>query len=142
MNTDPVYIVDDDEDDNELIRDIWKELHYNNPLLFFRNGQAVLDHLQRGETPPFLILCDVNIPRLDGFALKEKLLEDASNNYKSIPFIFWSSLASDQQIKKAYDLAAHGFFIKGNTYTALKEEINTMMAYWYKSKAPEKATPE
>lgn len=105
----PCIIADGDEDDNELIRDKWRELDYANTLLFFRNGHQVLEHLHGGPTVPFLILGDVNIPRMEGFDLKKKLLEEPSLNYKSIPFIFWSSQASLEQLKKAYDLAAHGF---------------------------------
>jgi FixJ family two-component response regulator len=34
MNDGPVYIVDDDEDDREFIKELWKELGYKNELGF------------------------------------------------------------------------------------------------------------
>ena len=137
MNTNPVFIVDDDTDDHDFIKESWKELGFPNPLLFFTNGEEALNELKVNKTTPFLILCDVNVFPMNGFELRAKLLEDASLTHKSIPFIFWSTYASNEQIKKAYALAAHGFFIKGNTIQELKEELFEMMMYWQKSKQPE-----
>src|SRR5688572_25373464 len=112
--TAPVFLVDDDLDNYEIMEVIFKELGYKNELIHFQNGEALLGYLKHVHSKPFLILCDVNIPIMDGFELKEKILEDGKLNYKSIPFIFLSTIASEAQIKKAYDLGGHGFFIKEN----------------------------
>jgi CheY-like chemotaxis protein len=132
----PILIVDDDSDDRDFIIEIWQELQYANELHFFDNGEDVLTFMGKGTTNPFLILCDVNIHKMDGFALKEKLLEDESLNYKSIPFIFWSSQVSTAQVKKAYDLGSNGFFVKENSFQGLKTFLSTVMDYWLKSKVP------
>lgn len=75
---------------------------------------------------------------MDGFELKKHLYEDDLLNYKSIPFVFWSSQASKEQIKKAYDLGGNGFFVKENTLNGLKTSLAEIMQYWLKSKVPEK----
>ena len=138
MNTNPVYIVDDDTDDQHFVEQIWQELKYENMLKFFRSGEGLLVELQSRKISPFLILCDVNVPR-GGFELKARLLEDELLNYKSVPFIFWSTFASKEQIRKAFMLSANGFFIKGNTYKELKESLSDIMKYWQRSKQPEMA---
>lgn len=136
MTTQPIFIVDDDNDDQGFIEEIWSELGYQNELLFFRDGEAVFEYMQQKKNTPFLILCDVNIPRMDGFELKENLLKDPSTNHKSIPFIFWSSQVSQAQTQKAYDLGGNGFFIKESTFKGLKAFLTTIMEYWLKSKTP------
>ena len=136
MNNAPVFIVDDDVDDHEIIHEIWNELGIKNPLLFFTSGQEVLDHVKKDPTNPFIIISDVNLPRMDGFELRQKLLDENSFHYKSIPFVFWSTLASNEQIKKAYDYGAQGFFIKASNYSMLKESLNMIITYWKTSKAP------
>jgi CheY-like chemotaxis protein len=136
MNESPVFIVDDDEDDQEFIVEAWKELGYVNELKFFQNGDAVLKHLKAEPLVPFLILCDVNIPRMDGFELKDRLLESDALYHKSIPFVFWSSQASKEQIKKAYDLRVNGFFVKDNSIGNLKASLATIVEYWRKSQVP------
>ncbi len=137
MNSGPVIIVDADADDKEFLNEAWKELEYPNPLLFFNNGKQVIDYLKSEKQIPFLILCDVNIPGMDGFELKKKILEDMSMNYKSIPFVFWSSQVSQSQIEKAYDLGVNGFFVKDIKFKELKQSLRVIVNYWSKSKVPQ-----
>lgn len=137
MNTAPIFIVDDDMDDREFLQEAWNELAYTNPLLFFNDGEEVLAYLKKEKTVPFLILCDVNIPKMDGFKLKEKILEDTVLNYKSIPFVFWSSSVTNTQVKKAYDLGTNGFFIKETDFEEIKNSLTDIVNYWLKSKVPE-----
>lgn len=136
MNHRPVFIVDDDIEERDIIKEIVQELNVQNPVLFFDSGNAVLEHLSQDPTNPFLIICDVNLPQMDGFTLRQRFAEENALHYKSIPFIFWSTTASNDQIKKAYDFGAHGFFFKGHSYAEIKESLDTIISYWMKSKAP------
>lgn len=136
VNNAPVLIVDDDTDDRELLQDAWKELNFPNALLFFSNGEDVLAYLKKEKISPFLILCDVNLPRMDGFELKQRILADTDMNYKTIPFVFWSSVASKAQIQKSYDLGGNGFFIKESNFEAMKQSLIETVQYWRKSKTP------
>jgi CheY-like chemotaxis protein len=136
MNNSPVFIVDDDHDDREFLEQAWKELGYTNSLKFFDNGEEVLNYLKSNPTVPFLILCDVNLPKMDGFELK-KLIEESFVRQKSIPFVFWSNFAAKAQIQKAYDLSANGFFIKETKFEDIKKSLVEIYQYWQKSKAPE-----
>ena len=137
MNTATILIVDDDLDDQEIIQEAWKELDYQNELIFFTNPKKVINYLQEEKIVPFLIICDVNLPKMDGFEFKKKLLEDTSLNYKSIPFVFFSNTASLAQIQKSFDLGSNGFFIKGNNMREIKETFTSIIEYWQKSKAPQ-----
>ena len=137
MSNTPILIVDDDTDDNELLQEAWNELKFENPLIFFSSGNEVLEYMYSGKTKPFIILCDVNLPRMDGFALKAKLLEDSTVNYRSIPFIFWSTEASKPQIQKAYDLGGHGFFKKEASFNEIKQSLINIVNYWLKSRVPD-----
>jgi CheY-like chemotaxis protein len=112
-------------------------LDYKNPLLFFKNGEEVLKFLEDKKVVPFLILCDVNLPKMDGFELKEQLLKRENTRYTSIPFVFWSSAMSNQQIQKAYDLGVNGIFLKDSSFGELKQSLIRIVSYWLKSKVPE-----
>lgn len=136
MNTNPIYIVDDDEDDREIITEAVAELGLVNELKFFYTAEAVLNELRKSDIVPFIIISDINLPAMDGFTLREKILSETVMSDKSIPFIFWSTTASEVQVKRAYDLSAHGFFIKGRTFNELKKELGEIISYWSKSLAP------
>jgi CheY-like chemotaxis protein len=137
MNNAPIYIADDDAEDEDIIRDAFDDLGITNPLKFFVSAEGVLNELRKNEEVPFIIISDINLPKMDGFELRRKILEESSLSDKSIPFIFWSTSASDAQIKRAYDLSVHGFFLKGRSYAELKERIQEMVAYWSDSLAPQ-----
>ena len=72
MNTNPVLVVEDDTDDHNFVRESWEELKYTNPLIFFTTGEEAMNYLKATTVSPFLILCDVNVRRMDGFELKAK----------------------------------------------------------------------
>jgi CheY-like chemotaxis protein len=135
MDNSPVFIIDDDSDELEMAKEIWQELQFPNPLEVFSHPQELIDRLKE-KINPFIIICDVNLRKMDGFALKRKLSEEAALSYKSIPFVFWSTTASNDQLKKGYDSGGHGFFIKGANYTEIKESLNLIMTYWRASKVP------
>ena len=136
MSNAPIYIVEDDADDEDIIQDAFNDLGITNPLKFFVTAEGVLNQLKKEEEVPFIIISDINLPKMDGFELRRKILEESSLADKSIPFIFWSTSASEAQIKRAYDLSVHGFFLKGHSYGELKEIIYEMVHYWNDSLAP------
>jgi CheY-like chemotaxis protein len=137
MNMNPIYVVDDDEDDEYLIREVLKDMAVPNDILFFHTAEGLLTALRESDIVPFLIISDVNLPRMDGFELRKKIMEDPKVAIKTVPFIFWSTSASEAQVKIAYDLSAHGFFLKGQTYSDLKEEMDEILRYWQKSLSPQ-----
>ena len=139
MTKNSIWIVNDDSDDHDLIKDILQELDSNHEGVFFHTAKECLQALEDAETAPFIIImCDVNIPGTDGFTLRETLLKSSNKKFHSVPFIFWSSYASDQQIERAYRLRGHGFFIKEAEFNVWKESFAAIINYWSKSKMPSK----
>lgn len=138
MENGSVLIIDDDEDEHEMVQDIWKELNIEHQLLFFSRGEQMIDYLSNHREKPFLIICDVNLPGMSGFELRKQLMESPETHYRSIPFIFWSHQASGAQIKTAYEAGGQGFFIKESRLEEIKTTFKEIINYWTKSKTPAK----
>lgn len=136
MKKNPILIVDDDTDDIMLIKAAAEHLNLDMPIEFFTTGQELYDRLINETKVPFLIICDVNLPKETGFDIKRRLSEDPVLKYKSVPFIFWSTDASEKQIQYAYDLPAQGFFFKPSDFTGLCDIFQTIIDYWKKSQHP------
>ena len=64
----PVIVIEDDADDQDFLSEIFKKLNYNNKVLFFNDGDQALEHINASAELPFLILSDINMPKLNGFA--------------------------------------------------------------------------
>ena len=139
MEQNAILIVDNDRDDLDLIRDVFNHLKITRPVLYFTSGEELEDYLLTNSESPFLIVCDVNFPgHDDGFMIKKKIAENPNLKYKSVPFIYWSTSASEKQIKYAYDLPAQGFFFKPNKFDELCETVKIILAYWQKSQHPKR----
>jgi CheY-like chemotaxis protein len=132
----PVIIIEDDDDDKEMLKEVFQKLNYTNELLFFVNGQDALDFLNVTDRIPFLILSDINMPKLDGFALRDKIKMDAKLQLKCIPYLFFSTASSQKAVIDAYSLSVQGFFIKENTMGELEKTISVIMEYWKRCAAP------
>lgn len=133
-----IWLIDDDTDDRETVSEIVDELALPYELVFLSGAKETIDKLSSGKEAPFIILCDVNLPEMDGFELREKMLQLPYRKFHSVPFIYWSGYASEKQIRRAYDLSAHGFFIKESSFADLKESFIHIIRYWQKSRKPEK----
>jgi CheY-like chemotaxis protein len=132
----PVIIIEDDTDDQEILTEIFQKLNYPNQVIFFFDGQKALDYINETNDLPFLILSDINMPKLDGFALREKLKTDAKLNIKCIPYLFFSTALNQKAVIDAYSLSVQGFFVKQNSMLELEKTITAIMEYWRRCAAP------
>ncbi|RYZ82348.1 MAG: response regulator, partial [Proteobacteria bacterium] len=98
----PIIVIEDDEDDQELITDAFKELGYENIIRFFSSGIVALDYLHTTDEKPFIILSDINLPKLTGIELRNRIIENESLRLKCIPYLFFTTAASQQAIVDAY----------------------------------------
>jgi CheY-like chemotaxis protein len=134
----PVIIVEDDADDYELILLAFKSLQVTNEVVFFRNGENVLDYLMHTPKNPFIILCDVNMPGMNGFELREAIIESDYLKKKAVPFIFLSTSDRISDVNKAYKLTVQGYFKKPDNLLELTNELKTIVDYWRHCKHPTK----
>lgn len=132
----PIVIIEDDADDQEFLREIFQKLNYKNEVRFFSDGQEALDHINSSHEPPFLILSDINMPKLDGFALREKLKTDVKLSNKCIPYLFFSTACDQKAVIDAYSQSVQGFFVKQNSVIELEHTIRAIMEYWRRCAAP------
>lgn len=132
----PVIIIEDDADDQEILTEIFKKLNYPNKVLFFFDGQEALDYINNSHESPFLILSDINMPKLNGFALREKLKTDDKLNIKCIPYLFFSTALNQKSVIDAYSLSVQGFFVKQSSMAELEKTIFAIMEYWRRCAAP------
>ena len=112
----PIVIIEDDIDDQEILSDIFKELNYNNKLVFFGDSVQALEYLTDTDIEPFLVLSDINMPKLNGMELREKIHNNEDLRLKSIPYLFFSTSAEQKHVIDAYSRSIQGFFVKPSNY--------------------------
>jgi CheY-like chemotaxis protein len=137
MNQDaPVIVIEDDCDDQEILIEVFQRLNYANKVLCFQDGQHALDFLNASDIIPFLILSDINMPKLNGFALRDKIKMDAKLQAKCIPYLFFSTAGTQDAVVKAYSLSVQGFFLKQTKISEIEKTITVIMEYWKRCVSP------
>ena len=134
--TGPIIIIEDDIDDQDILTDIFKELNYNNKLIFFTDSEKALEFLIDTDTEPFLVLSDINMPKLNGMELREKIHNNEDLRLKSIPYLFFSTSSEQKHVIDAYSRSIQGFFVKPNNYDRLKKVLVKIVEYWQECESP------
>jgi CheY-like chemotaxis protein len=132
----PILLIEDDENDIEVIRAAITEIGVENEVISFLLAQEALDYLYQTTDQPFLILCDVRMPGINGLALRKIICKDEYLKRKSIPFIFFSVAATPEIVNEAYELDVQGFYLKERSYKAIKDQLLAIFIYWQRCLHP------
>ena len=132
----PIIVIEDDVDDQEILEEIFKKLGYINAIIFFSDGNLALEFLNRTDTQPFLILSDINMPRINGFELRNKVFTNEQLQVKCIPYLFFTTSATKKSVIDAYAMSVQGFFVKPASMADLERTIKRIVEYWQECIAP------
>jgi CheY-like chemotaxis protein len=138
-----ILVVDDSQDDQFLIERAFRKIGVTDPIHMMNDGVEAIEYMmgegkyknrQKYAYPTF-ILCDLKMPRKDGFAVLEFL--KGNPEWAVIPTIIFSASSDLDDIKKAYMLGASSYHVKPRTHGALMHQILVLHAYWMTCEVPE-----
>lgn len=121
MSNKTILVVDDDPNLGPLISAVLKKYDYNVVTLF--SGEEVLRFL--AGTKPDLILLDLRMPGLDGFALCKKIR--ANPDTHDIPIVILSGVSEVEAKISTIELGADDFITKPFDMGELRARINRII---------------
>ena len=77
-------------------------------------------------TRPDLILCDIDVPGMDGFALVQAV-QAMGSDFAEIPFVFLTALADRQDVAQGKRLGADDYLIKPIDYELLLATVEARL---------------
>jgi len=128
-----ILLVEDDDIDVMVIKRAFSKLNINNKLHIAHDGLEALSIL-RGNVnkaalkAPYMILLDLNMPRMNGFEFLKELRSDPKLN-KSIVFVLTTS-SSEDDIHKSYSQYIAGYIVKKNFEGSFLKAIEMLKSYW------------
>lgn len=131
----PIIIIDDDLDDQDLLRELFAELNLQNEIFIFPEGESALNYLCNPAIRPFLIISDIKMPKMDGFELRKQLVERNAHS-KTTPFLFFTTGSTSQALSVAYTHSVQGIFQKPVRYNEWRDTISNIVKYWNTCMAP------
>lgn len=102
-----VLVVDDSLNTREIEKSILEAYGYQVDTA--EDGQNALD--KTGEILYDLVITDVEMPRLDGFSLTERLRADA--RYREVPIIIVTSREKEEDKRRGISVGANAYIVKG-----------------------------
>jgi len=130
--TGPIILIEDDTNDLDVIRAALEENGVKNELKIFTNASGALEYFMITLDLPFIILCDIRLPGMNGLEFRSAINQNEALRKKSIPFIFYTAAVSQQIVNVAYDMTVQGFFEKPDNFDQLKIQLHTIIHYWQK----------
>jgi CheY-like chemotaxis protein len=124
-----VFVVDDNEVDIEVIRRAFARRGIPNRIVEATDGVDALAKLRAGAVPaPFIVLLDLNMPRMSGLEMLQELRGDPDLR-DAVVFVLTTSRA-DEDMVAAYDRHVAGYIVKGNAGPDFGEVPTLLDTYW------------
>ena len=118
-----ILAIDDDRDIRVIICEILTLLT-ECEVISAENGLIGLEIAK--QLQPNLILCDLNMPEMDGYGVLKELRQDLKT--AKIPFIFMTADSNPAQRVRAIDLGANDYVKKPFDFSTLFSTINNFIA--------------
>lgn len=142
-----ILLVEDNPGDVELTANALRVGKVCNRMNVVEDGESALAFLRRqgnyaGAPCPDVVLLDLNLPRKDG---REVLAEIKSDPVlKQIPVIILTTSQSEEDILRAYNLAANCYITKPVDLDQFTKVVQSIEEFWFTvvKLPPNKSVPE
>jgi len=127
-----ILLVEDDDGHARLIERHLRKVSLANPIDRVRDGVEALEYLHNegpfGDrerfTRPRLMLLDINMPRMDGVELLERIRAD--QHLRPLPVIMLTSTDNQAEIDRCYAAGASGYVAKPINIVSLGEKLQRL----------------
>lgn len=127
-----IMLVEDDEGHQLLIRENLRAGGIVNDVIQLGDGQQAWDYLTRrgayqdpAKSPrPGLILLDIKMPKVDGYALLEKIKGDPQ--LRAIPVLMLTSTDDQVEVNRCYSLGANSYVVKPIRYEEFQDRVKSL----------------
>lgn len=129
-----ILLVEDNPADVRLTMEVLKDAKLCNNISVVNDGVQALDFLyRRGDygsaARPDIILLDLNLPRLDGREVLERVKGDDS--LKHIPVVVLTTSSAEQDILKSYALHANCYITKPVDLEQFTKVVTSIEEFWF-----------
>jgi len=131
-----ILLVEDNPDDEDLALRAFQRSDVTNPVAVARDGIEALDYLHGTgvhagrdvSVQPAVVLLDLKLPRMDGFAVLRNIRADART--QCVPVVMLTSSREDQDVLECYRLGADSYVHKPLDFTEFVGAVRQMAVYW------------
>ncbi len=142
MKRKTILLVEDTQPDELLILRTLNKINLANGVDVVRDGQQALDYLFRegefagraGTDLPTVVLLDINLPRVSGLEVLERLRADPRT--RLLPVVILTSSDEDRDRVRSYENGANSFVRKPLAFAEFAETVARLGIYWLATNEP------
>lgn len=116
-------VIDDDQAISSLLEFIFQRQGYAVEVL--HDGLKADEHISSDRIPPDVVILDIMLPRVDGFALLRKIRQKPA--WMEVPVLMLSALGDEQNIVRALDAGANDYVHKPFKPEELKARVRRLI---------------
>lgn len=132
-----ILLVEDNRGDQELTRRALQEGKIRNELRIVEDGEEALAYLFRSgkykdpatSPRPDLLLLDLNLPRVDGREVLERVRADLKLCRMAV--VVLTTSRQEQDILRSYELGCNSFITKPVDLDQFIRVVQTLEEYWF-----------
>jgi CheY-like chemotaxis protein len=133
MEAHPVTILMAEDDDGHatLVQRNLQRAGLANPVVRVRDGQEALDYVfatgeyvDRPRIGRLLLLLDINMPRVDGIEVLQRVRETESS--RNLPVIMLTTTDDPREVRRCYDLGCSVYITKPVEYEPFVEAVKRL----------------
>ena len=131
-----ILLVEDNPADIKITERALRESASHVQLIVVRDGQEAVEYLlrqgahsqDRDWRRPDLILLDLNLPRLTGREVLERIR--ATPELRSVPVVILTTSSRTEEIQDLYTAGANTYIEKPQDFVRFVEVLKTIQRYW------------
>lgn len=128
-----VLLVEDDDVDVDVVKRGFRAHRIANPIVVARDGMEALEILRGGDgrpplPRPYLILLDLNMPRMNGIEFLQALRKDPELE-DSVVFVLTTSQNEADRVR-AYKEHIAGYMVKSQAGASFKNALDMLNQFW------------
>ena len=127
----PILLVEDNPMDLDLTLRAFNKKKFSNTIQIARDGEEALAYFGRweaGEALPAVILLDINLPKVNGLEVLQRLKSHPV--FRRIPVVVLTSSRENSDLKTAYDLGVNSYIEKPVSFNKFIEVAEHIELYW------------
>lgn len=124
-----IALIEDNADDEALTLRALKKHGIANDIVVLRDGVEALAFLLSPDKPlPHLVLLDLNLPRVNGLEVLQKLRAEART--RLLPIVILTSSNEERDLVDGYRLGANSYVRKPVDFIQFSEAVHQLGLYW------------
>lgn len=131
----PILLVEDNPKDLELTLLALEKSNLANEVVTVRDGAEAIDYLfrrgvyeNRAEGSPAVVLLDLELPKMDGIQVLEKLKSDKTLG--AVPVVMLTTSREEKDLVRSYELGVNAYVVKPVAFKEFIEAIQDLGVFW------------